>query len=74
MIMPTKNTKNAKTPKKVAARSAASATKVPTVVDDLKTAALVVSLAINVAIFTGWLAIKITTQYDLQVAQFLFSR
>lgn len=72
--MPTKNTKSAKTPKKVAARSAASTAKVPTVVDDLKTAALVVSLAINVAIFTGWLAIKITTQYDLQVAQFLFSR
>ncbi len=72
--MPTKHTKSAKTPKKVTSRTAASGAKVPTVVDDLKTAALVVSLAINVAVFTGWLAIKITTQYDLQVAQFLFSR
>lgn len=69
--MPTKNIKNTK---KVAAKPTTSSTKVPTVVDDLKTAALVVSLAINVAVFTGWLAIKITTQYDLQVAQFLFSR
>lgn len=70
--MPTKNTKHASSPKK--ASSAPATRKVPTVVDDLKTAALVVSLAINVAVFTGWLALKITTQYDLQVAQFLFSR
>lgn len=69
--MPTKNTKSTK---KVATSSKTRAANVPTVVDDLKTAALVVSLAINVAVFTGWLAIKITTQYDLQVAQFLFSR
>lgn len=72
--MPTKETKNAKTSKKVISKTAPSTAKVPTVVDDLKTAALVVSLAVNVAVFTGWLAIKITTQYDLQVAQFLFSR
>ncbi len=69
--MPTKNTKSSK---KTAVKRPSTPAKVPTVTDDLKTAALVVSLAINVAVFTGWLAIKITTQYDLQVAQFLFSR
>lgn len=41
---------------------------------DFKNAALLVSVTINVAVFVGWLAIKLTTQYDLQVAQFLFTR
>ena len=69
--MTTKNTKNMK---KSVSKPVATTAIVPSVTDDLKTAALVVSLAINVAVFTGWLAVKITTQYDLQVAQFLFSR
>jgi hypothetical protein len=46
----------------------------PTTADDVKTAILLVSITINVAVFVGWLAIKITTQYDAQVAEFLFSR
>jgi len=41
---------------------------------DFKNAALVVSVTINVAVFVGWLAIQLTTQYDQQVAQFLFTR
>lgn len=48
--------------------------RVPTTTDDFKTAALLVSATINVGIFVGWLAIKLTTEYDIQVAQFLFSR
>jgi hypothetical protein len=67
-------TKNIKSTKKTAVKRTSSPAKVPTVTDDLKTAALVVSLAVNVAVLTGWLAIQITTQYDVQVAQFLFSR
>lgn len=42
--------------------------------EDFKTAALLVSLTINVSVFVGWLALQITTVYDAQVAQFLFVR
>lgn len=40
--------------------------------NDVKSAVLLVSLLINLAVFVGWLAIKLTNQYDEQVAQFLF--
>lgn len=42
--------------------------------EDFKNAALVVSVTINAAVFVGWLAIQLTTQYDQQVAQLLFTR
>jgi hypothetical protein len=42
--------------------------------DDLKTAVLLVSLVINLAIFVGWLALRLTTAYDHQVFNFLFVR
>jgi len=42
--------------------------------NDVKTAVLMVSLAINVAIFIGWLALRVTTIYDQQVFNFLFVR
>ncbi len=48
--------------------------RVPTPGDDFKTALLLVSVTINLAIFVGWLAIKLTTEYDAQVASFLFGR
>jgi len=41
---------------------------------DLKTAVLVVSVVANLFIFTAWLALQVTTQYDTQIANFLFSR
>lgn len=48
--------------------------KAPSTVEDLKTAVILVSVTLNVAIFVGWLAIKITTDYDAQVYSLLFSR
>ena len=42
--------------------------------NDVKTALLLVSLTINVALFIGWLALRLTTVYDQQVYNFLFSR
>jgi hypothetical protein len=42
--------------------------------NDFRGAALVVSVTINVAVFVGWLAIQLTTKYDQEVAQFLFTR
>jgi hypothetical protein len=41
---------------------------------DLKTAVLVVSVVANLFIFTAWLALQVTTQYDTQIASFLFNR
>ena len=43
-----------------------------TSLDDFKTAALLVSLGLNLAVFIGWLALKVTWIYDEQVARFLF--
>jgi hypothetical protein len=41
---------------------------------DLKTAVLIVSVVANLFIFTAWLALQVTTQYDNQIASFLFNR
>lgn len=41
---------------------------------DLKTAVLIVSVVANLFIFTAWIALQVTTQYDTQIAGFLFSR
>jgi hypothetical protein len=41
---------------------------------DLKTAVLIVSIVANLFIFTAWIALQVTTQYDIQIASFLFNR
>lgn len=41
---------------------------------DLKTSVLVVSVVVNLFIFTAWVAMQVTTQYDTQIAGFLFNR
>lgn len=41
---------------------------------DLKHSILIFSLIANLFIFTAWIAMQVTTQYDMQVASFLFSR
>lgn len=61
--------KNTKTP-----RSSSRGFRMPTTKEDFKTALILVSVTINLAVFVGWLALKITTQYDEQVAAFLFGR
>lgn len=42
--------------------------------EDLKNSLLIVSLVANLAIFTAWVAIQVTSQYDSQLVSFLFSR
>jgi len=42
--------------------------------NDTKNAILIVSLTINIAIFVAWLILKLTTAYDQQVFDFLFTR
>jgi len=56
------------------ARAKKQPARTPNTVDDFKTALILVSVTINVAVFVGWLAIKLTTAYDAQVAAFLFGR
>jgi hypothetical protein len=42
--------------------------------NDVKTAVLLVSLAINLAVSIAWLILRFTTVYDQQVYNFLFVR
>ena len=42
--------------------------------NDIKTAVLLVSLTLNLAVFIGWLVLRFTTAYDQQVFDFLFVR
>jgi hypothetical protein len=41
---------------------------------DLKSAVLIVSVVVNLFIFTAWIALQVTTRYDTQLASFLFTR
>lgn len=42
--------------------------------DALKTSVLIVSLLINLAVFIGWVILRVTSKYDEQVFNFLFTR
>jgi hypothetical protein len=41
---------------------------------DLKNSLLIVSVVANLFIFTAWVALQVTTQFDLQISSFLFTR
>jgi hypothetical protein len=41
---------------------------------DLKSAVLVVSVVANLFIFTAWVAMQVTSQFDTQIASLLFTR
>jgi hypothetical protein len=42
--------------------------------EDLKHSVLIVSIVANLFILTAWILIQVTTQYDSQIASFLFTR
>lgn len=42
--------------------------------EDLKHSILIVSIIANLFVLTAWIALQVTTQYDAQIASFLFSR
>lgn len=44
------------------------------ITQDLKNAVLIVSVVANLFIFTAWVALQVTTQFDSQIATFLFNR
>jgi hypothetical protein len=45
-----------------------------TMTQDLKNAVLIVSVVLNLVVFTMWVALQITSRYDLQLASFLLNR
>lgn len=42
--------------------------------EDLKHSILIVSIVANLFVLTAWIMLQVTTQYDSQVASFLFTR
>lgn len=52
----------------------ASAVPTSQMTQDLKTAVLIVSVVANLFVFTTWVALQVTSQYDSQISQFLFTR
>lgn len=60
--------------KKQTAPKTQTPVRVLTTIDDVKSAALVVSVIINLAIFIAWVVLRVTTKYDEQVFNFLFTR
>ncbi len=42
--------------------------------NDFKNAVLIVSLAVNAFVLIAWVTLKVTSQFDYQVANFLFYR
>ena len=44
------------------------------VFQDLKHSILIVSVLVNLYIFTAWVALQVTSRYDEQLASFLFNQ
>ena len=42
--------------------------------EDLKHSVLIVSIVANLFVLTAWILLQVTTQYDSQIASFLFTR
>lgn len=71
----TKNTNNKTTPVSVSGNAMAiEAVQTYHADNDFKTALLIVSLMTNLFILVAWVALKVTSEFDYQVATFLFYR
>lgn len=44
------------------------------VTQDLKNSVLIVSVVVNLVVFTAWVMLQVTTQFDAQFANLLFNR
>jgi hypothetical protein len=44
------------------------------VTQDLKNSVLIVSVVVNLVVFTAWVMLQVTTQFDAQFANILFTR
>lgn len=54
--------------------SAAASASIDPINRDLMISVLIVSLAVNLFVLIGWVALKVTSAYDSEVAAFLFTR
>lgn len=70
MVTQKTNTKKTSTVEAVEANETA----VSTISQDLKNSVLIVSMVANLFIFTLWLVLQVTTQYDASFTQLIFSR
>lgn len=73
----TSKTKNTKTTSKKVEQTSAEVTAVAAIDQtdqDFKNALLIVSLAVNSIVLIAWVALKVTSQFDYQVASLLFYR
>lgn len=41
---------------------------------DLKNSVLIVSVLVNLVVFTGWILLQLTSRYDASLAMFLLGR
>mgnify|MGYP000064105614 CR=1 FL=1 len=69
-----KTVKSSKLLKKISNKITPSSFRAPTTGQDIKSAVLLVSVTINLAVFIGWLLLRLTTVYDAQVYNYLFNR
>ncbi|MEP7204703.1 MAG: hypothetical protein ABI716_00735 [Candidatus Saccharibacteria bacterium] len=74
MTQQTSKTPHRKQSVKTNARITRVRSRTASTVNDFKNSLLVVSLLVNAGFLIGWLALQVTTQYDHQVATFLFVR
>ncbi len=74
MTQQTSKTPRKKQSLKTKVRTPRVSTRVSSIAEDFKNSLLVVSLLVNAGFLIGWLVLQVTTQYDLQVATFLFVR
>ena len=58
---------------KITKKSKKISGRIPTVSDDFKSAALVVSVLLNLFVFIGWIVLQVTNEYNVEVANFLFN-
>ena len=74
--MSKKTLKPVKSPKllKKITKKITSSLRIPTTGQDIKSAVLFVSVTINLAVFIGWLILRLTTVYDAEVYNILFNR
>lgn len=60
--------------KPAANRTATQEMPCPTTFDDVRNAVLIISLLFNLFFLVTWVTLQVTTQYDIELSQMLFSR
>lgn len=67
-------TKKTNTDKKESVITEAEGAITSSLAKDIKSSVLILSVIVNLYIFTAWIALQITSRYDDQLASLLFNR